>query len=58
VPWRAPEFGDRSQNELGTALTHCRQETTAVNNRISVGDHGVQRHSAEMGLQHAQMLLR
>ena len=48
VPWRAVELGDRSQDQLGAALAHRRQETTAVNHRVSIGDHRVQRHSAQV----------
>src|SRR3954471_6161965 len=58
VPCHTVECRHRSQDQLGAALPYSRQETTAVNNRFSVSDHGVQRHSAEMCLQHAQMLLR
>jgi hypothetical protein len=57
MPWRPVQLGHRSKNKLGTALVHRRKETMPVNHRFNIGDHGMQRHSAEVGLQNAQMFL-
>src|SRR3954454_5886665 len=57
MPRRSIELGNRSQHQFGTTLTRCCKETMPVNNRVCIRDHRVQRHSVQMGLEHAKMLL-
>src|SRR3954447_1720681 len=58
MPRRSIELGNRSQYQFGTACPRSCKETMPVNNRVRIGDHGVQRHSVQMGLEHPQVLLR